>query len=476
MDSFFKLKENKTNIRTEVLAGITTFFAMSYIVVVNPGILSEAGMGWGAVYLATIISAVVGTLIMGLYANVPYAQAAGMGLNAYFTYTVVFALGFTWEEALSMVFLCGVINIIITVTKIRKAIIKAIPESIQHAISGGIGLFIAYIGLKNAGLFNFTSNPGSYIQLESGTVITDSTAIPALANFNNPGILLASLGILITIILIVAKVKGALLISIIITTLIGIPMGITKLGGGSAAVGLGESIDQLGDTFGVIFTSRGIPSLFSDSAKILPALMAIFSFSLTDTFDTIGTFIGTGRRSGIFSDADMKAMEGSGVNSKMDRALISDSVATSIGAIFGTSNTTTYVESAAGIGAGGRTGLTSVVTAFMFLLCIPLIPLASAVPAQATAATLVIVGVMMAASFKDIDWTEITEAIPAFFTAVFMGFFYSISVGIAFGFITYLLVLIVKRITGQKTAERPSPILIGATLLFIIEFVLKALF
>ncbi len=475
MDRFFKLTENKTNVRTEVLAGLTTFFAMSYIVVVNPGILSEAGMGWGAVYLATIISAVVGTLIMGLYANVPYAQAAGMGLNAYFTYTVVFALNFSWQEALSMVFLCGIINILITVTQVRKAIIKAIPESIQHAISGGIGLFIAYIGLKNAGFLNFTLNPGSYDLFESGTVVSDASAVPALATFNNPGILLATIGLVLTVILVVAKLKGALLISIIITTLIGIPMGVTKIGGGGA-VGLGESVKQLGDTFGVIFTKEGIPSLFSDSAKVLPALMAIFSFSLTDTFDTIGTFIGTGRRSGIFSDADMKAMEQSGVHSKMDRALISDSVATSIGAIFGTSNTTTYVESAAGIGAGGRTGLTSVVTAIMFLLCIPLLPLASAVPGQATAATLVIVGVMMAASFKDIDWTEISEAIPAFFTAVFMGFFYSISVGIAFGFITYLLVLVVKKLTGQETSEKASPILIGATALFIIEFVLKALF
>ncbi len=475
MDSFFKLTENKTNVRTEILAGITTFFAMSYVVVVNPAILSEAGMGWGAVYLATIISAVVGTLIMGLYANVPYAQAAGMGLNAYFTYTVVFALGFTWQQALSMVFLCGMINIIITVTRVRKAIIKAIPESLQHAISGGIGLFIAYIGLKNAGLLTFTSDPGTYVVLPSDTVIANSAAIPALVDFNSAPVLLAAIGIVLTIVLLIANVKGALLIGIIGTTLIGIPMGVTQIGG-SAAVGLGESFSQLRGTFGVIFTSEGIPSLFSDSTKILPALLAIFSFSLTDTFDTIGTFIGTGRRSGIFSDEDMKAMEGSGVNSKMDKALISDSVATSIGAIFGTSNVTTYVESAAGIGAGGRTGLTSVITAILFVLCIPLLPLASAVPAQATAATLIIVGVMMAASFKDINWPDLSEAIPCFFTAVFMGYFYSISTGIAFGFITYLIVLIVKRATGQKDAEKPSPILIGAALLFILEMVLKAVF
>lgn len=476
MDSFFKLKENNTNVRTEILAGITTFFAMSYVVVVNPGILSEAGMGWGAVYLATIIAAVVGTLIMGLYANVPYAQAPGMGLNAYFTYTVVFVMGFSWQEALSMVFVCGLVNILITVTKIRKSIIKAIPESLQHAISGGIGLFIAYIGLKNAGLFTFTSNPGTYDLFDSGTVVSDASAVPALAEFNNAGILLALIGIVLTIILLIAKVRGALLIGIIATALIGIPMGVTTIGGGGSAITVGESFTQLRSTFGVIFTKEGIPSLFSDSSKVLPALLAIFSFSLTDTFDTIGTFIGTGRRSGIFTDEDMQAMENPGVTSKMDRALISDSVATSIGAIFGTSNTTTYVESAAGIGAGGRTGLTSVITALLFILCIPLLPLASAVPGQATAATLIIVGVMMAASFNDIDWTDISEAIPAFFTAVFMGFFYSISVGIAFGFITYLLVLLVKKATRQETAAKASPILIGATALFILEFILKAIF
>lgn len=324
MDKFFKLKENNTNVRTEIIAGITTFFAMSYIVIVNPGILSETGMEWGAVFLATVISAVVGTLIMGLYANVPYAQAAGMGLNAYFTYTVVFALGFTWQQALSIVFLCGMINIIITVTRIRKAIIRAIPESLQHAISGGIGLFIAYIGLKNAGLFSFTSNPGDYIQLESGTVIANSAIIPAMADFNSPGILLALIGIVLTIVLLIAKVKGAILISIIATALIGIPMGVTQVGGGGTSISVGEAFSQLRGTFGVIFTSEGLPSLFSDSEKVLPALIAIFSFSLADTFDTIGTFIGTGRRSGIFTDEDMKAMNEPGVSSKMDRALISD--------------------------------------------------------------------------------------------------------------------------------------------------------
>lgn len=476
MDKFFKLKENNTNVRTEIIAGITTFFAMSYIVIVNPGILSETGMEWGAVFLATVISAVVGTLIMGLYANVPYAQAAGMGLNAYFTYTVVFALGFTWQQALSIVFLCGMINIIITVTRIRKAIIRAIPESLQHAISGGIGLFIAYIGLKNAGLFSFTSNPGDYIQLESGTVIANSAIIPAMADFNSPGILLALIGIVLTIVLLIAKVKGAILISIIATALIGIPMGVTQVGGGGTSISVGEAFSQLRGTFGVIFTSEGLPSLFSDSEKVLPALIAIFSFSLADTFDTIGTFIGTGRRSGIFTDKDMKAMNEPGVSSKMDRALISDSIATSIGAIFGTSNVTTYVESAAGIGAGGRTGLTSVVTAIMFILTVPLLSLASAVPAQATASALIIVGVMMAGSFRDINWPELSEAVPCFFTAIFMCVFYSISTGIAFGFITYLLVLLIQKVTKQETEHKASPILIGASVLFILELILRAVF
>ena len=449
MNRFFRLKENGTTVGTEIVAGITTFFAMAYIIVVNPGILSEAGMEWGAVFLATIIASVIGTLIMGLVANVPYAQAPGMGLNAFFTYTVCFTLGFTWQQALTMVFICGLINIFITVTKIRKHIIKAIPRSLQNAIGGGIGVFIAYIGLLNVGIVNFGSG------------------VPALATLNQPAFWLFLIGLALIIVLEVMKVKGGILIGIVVTTLIGIPMGVTVTGD---TVSFTEACAALPSTFGVIFTEAGFGSLFSDPAKIPLVLITIFSFSLSDTFDTIGTFIGTGRRSGIFSEADEKALEtNTGFKSKMDRALFADATATSIGAIFGTSNTTTFVESAAGIGAGGRTGLTSVVVALCFIASAFLSTFVSAIPYAATAPALVVVGILMISSFIDIKWDDMTEAVPAFFAGIFMALCYSISYGIAFGFISYCLVKICTR-----KAKDIHPILWCATILFILNFILLA--
>lgn len=471
MENFFKLKENGTKVSTEIVAGLTTFFAMSYIIFVNPAMLSQTGMPWGAVFLATIFASIIGTLVMALFANVPYAQAPGMGLNAFFTYTVCFGLGYTWEQALSMVFICGIVNILITVTRIRKSIIKSIPVSMQNAIGGGIGIFIAYIGIKNAGLLNFTSDPGRNIILDSGTVIADASAVPALVNLNNPGVLLALIGLILTIILLVLKVRGAILIGIVATTIIGIPMGIVDLSTAGSTAGVSESFKELGTTFGAIFGSKGMISLFADPAKLPLVLMTIFAFSLSDTFDTIGTFIGTGRRSGIFSEEDERTMEtSSGFKSKMDRALFSDSIATSIGAILGTSNTTTYVESAAGIGAGGRTGLTSLVTALLFAACIFLAPIAGLVPAEATAPALIVVGIMMLASFKEIKWDDLDEAIPAFYAGIFMALAYSISYGIAAGFFFYCIVKICK---GQS--KELHPILIVSTLLFIINFIIMAI-
>ncbi len=450
MEKLFKLKQNGTKVSTEIIAGITTFFTMAYIIAVNPSILSQAGMEWGAVFLATIISSIVGTLIMGLVANVPYAQAPGMGLNAFFVYTVCFALKFTWQQALSMVFICGLINIFITVTKIRKYIIKAIPQSLQNAIGGGIGIFIAYIGLLNVGIINF----------ESG--------VPAMDTLNQPAFWVFLIGVVLTFALLILKVKGAVLIAIIATTLIGIPFGVTKVGD---TVSFTEACKALPSTFGVIFTAEGLGSLFSDITKLPLVLITIFSFSLSDTFDTIGTFIGTGRRSGIFSEADEKAMETSaGFKSKMDKALFADATATSIGAILGTSNTTTYVESASGIGVGGRTGLTSVVVAICFALSAFLASFVSAIPYAATAPALIAVGCMMISSFKEIEWTELSEAIPAFFAGIFMSLCYSISYGIAAGFIFYCLVKVTK-----KQAKDVHPILWIATALFILNFVLLAL-
>lgn len=453
MEKFFKLKQNNTTAITEIIAGLTTFFAMAYIIAVNPNILAQSGMEWGAVFLATIISAVIGTLIMGLVANVPYAQAPGMGLNAFFVYTVCFTLNFTWQEALTMVFICGLFNILITVTKIRKSIIKSIPVSIQNAIGGGIGIFVAYIGLLNVGIINFDAG------------------VPAFSTLNQPAFVVFLIGLILIIVLHLLKVKGAIFIGIIVSTLIGIPLGVTT-SNIDQTVSFGEAISALPTTFGVIFTKAGFVSLFSDLSRLPLVLVTIFSFSLSDTFDTIGTFIGTGRRTGIFNAEDEKAMESSsGFASKMDKALFADATATSIGAIFGTSNTTTYVESAAGIEAGGRTGLTSVVVAICFALSAFLSSLVSAIPSAATSPALVVVGIMMISSFKDIHWDDFSEALPAFFAGIFMALCYSISDGIAAGFIFYCISKVCK-----KQAKEVHPILWVATGLFILNFLLKAIF
>ncbi|NLL77601.1 MAG: NCS2 family permease [Clostridiales bacterium] len=470
MEKLFKLKQNNTTVSTEVLAGLTTFFAMAYILFINPAMLSQTGIPYGAVFLATIFASATGTLVMALFANVPYAQAPGMGLNAFFTYTVCFGLGFTWQQALAMVFLCGVINVIITVTKIRKSIIKAIPTSLQHAIGGGIGIFVAYIGIKNAGFLSFTANPDTYVVLDGGSAVADSSIVPALSTFNTLPILLSLISLILMVILVIKKVPGAIFISIILSTIIGIFMKVVDVSQIGIASNIGTSFSELGTTFGAAFGSEGLLSLFADASKIPLVLMTIFAFSLSDTFDTIGTFIGTGRRSGIFSEKDQAEMESSsGFKSKMDRALFADSIATSIGAIFGTSNTTTYVESAAGIGAGGRTGLTSLVTAVMFLLSIILAPIVGIVPSQATAPALILVGVMMLSSFANIKWDELEEAIPAFFAGIFMALCYSISYGIAAGFIFYC---IVKCLRGE--AKSIHPILWVSTALFILNFIILA--
>jgi AGZA family xanthine/uracil permease-like MFS transporter len=448
MEKFFKLKENGTTVSTEIIAGLTTFFAMSYILFVNPSILSLSGMPFQAVFLATILSSAIGTLVMGLFANVPYAQAPGMGLNAFFTFTVVFGLGYSWEQALAMVFLCGIINIIITVTK-----------------------------LKNAGFLQFTSDANSIVSstVEDGVatnVVTNGGIVPALANFNNPAILLGVIGLVITSILVIRNVRGAILIGIVITSILAIPMGVVDLSAVNFSENsLGNSFKELGTTFGAAFGPNGMPSLFSDVSKLPQVLLTVLAFSLSDIFDTIGTFIGTGRRTGIFSKEDEEAVENSkGINSKMDKALFSDAIATSAGAILGTSNVTTYVESAAGIGAGGRTGLTSVVVAILFLLSSFLSPIVGIVPAQATAPALILVGIMMMASFKEINWLDLEDAIPAFFTSVFMGLCYSISYGIAAGFIFYVIIKVVK----GKTKE-VSPVLWIVTGLFLINFIVLAI-
>ncbi len=484
MDNFFHLKKSGTTFGTEVAAGLTTFFALSYALFVIPGVLGEAGIPGQAAFLATIIASIVGTLIMGLFANVPYALAPGIGLNAFFTYTVVMSLGFTWQQGLALVFFCGCVNIIITVTKIRKMLISAIPENLQLAISGGIGCFIAYIGLKNAGFLQFTTNSGDILSINNkpfsatqhtfqhgiSTIVSGGGIVPALHNFDNPAINLALIGILITVILIVRKVPAALLVGIILTTLIGIPMGVTNLHI-SEAYSFGASVHQLGSTFLAAFSSDGMGSLFTEANRIPLVLVTILSFSLSDTFDSLGTFIGTGRQTGIFSgEEEMRLEQEPGFKSKLDKALFADSIATGVGSIFGTSNVTAYVESSAGIGAGGRTGLTSVIVAILFALSAFLSPFLSVIPSVAVAPALIMVGVMMMSSFNQIPWKKLEEAIPAFMASIVMAFTYNITYGIAFGFIFYTLI---KTALGKW--KQVHPLIWVVSLLFVINFAVLAL-
>ena len=462
MKDFFGLKEKNTTVRTEIVAGLTTFFTMAYIIFVNPGMLSATGMSFEGVFVATCLSAAVGTLIMALFANVPYAVAPGMGLNALFAYTVCLAGGFSWKQALSMVFICGLINIVITVTKLRKAIVKSIPESLQNAIGGAIGLFIAYLGLNNSGLISFTLTA-----TETGSLTLNSGVTPGMMAFSNPSLVLAVIGLLIIVILMVLKVKGAILIGIVATTIIGIPMGVTLMPESIMSdSGTWEGFKEVSFAF---FGGDGFVSLFTDPAKIPFVIVTIFSMCLSDTFDSIGTFIGTGRKSGIFDAEDEKALEGSGFKSRLDKALVADSFATSIGALFGTSNATTYVESSAGIAAGGRTGLTSLTTAIMFLICLPFAGLIGMVPSAATSPALIVVGVLMVEPFAKINWSDLNDAVPAFFTVAVMSFTYGITNGIAAGFIMYCITKICT-----KKAKEIHPIIAVASILFIIDFILKA--
>lgn len=477
LEKLFHLKENKTTVSREVIAGCVTFFAMSYIIFVAPSMLEKTGMPFQAVFLATIIASAVGTGIMALFANVPYAQAPGMGLTAFFAYTVCASLGYTWQQALSMVFICGLINILITVTRVRKMIIEAIPEVIQHAIGAGIGAFICYIGIKNAGFLTFTSDKASIISstVDSGqatSVVSNGGVTPALAIFNNPAVILALIGLVLTIVLVLCQVKSAILIGIVATTILAIPMGVVDLSQIDwQSQSLTAAFGELKTTMGAIFTSEGLPSLFSDTSKIPQVLMTILAFSLSDIFDTIGTFIGADRKAGIFSAEEIAGgTQSKGLKTKMDRALFSDAIATTTGSLFGASNVTTYVESTAGIASGGRTGLTALVVAGLFLLSAVLSPVVGLVPTQATAPVLIIVGIMMMGSFVDIHWDDLEEAVPAFFTSVFMAFCYSISYGIAAGFIFYCLTKVVK---GK--AREVKPILWIVTALFVLNFIVQVM-
>lgn len=451
MENFFGLRKKGTTVSREIMGGVTTFFAMSYILAVNPAILSDAGLPYYGSYIATIFAAFIGTMLMGVYANIPYAQAPGMGLNAFFTYTIVIAGGFTAYEGLAIIFVSGLINLLLTVTSFRKQLLEAIPASLQHAISAGIGLFVAYLGFLNIGMVEFG-------------------AVPSLAALNSKMLLLALFGIAFTLILMLKEVPGAILLGLVVTTLVGIPLGVVNPLQAEAVPSFGQIFGEFTSVFGKALGSEGLGSLVRNH-NILEVVPFMFAAALTDTFDTIGTLIGTGRRSGIFTEsAEDSMVHGSGISSNLEKGLVADIIATVAGTIMGTSTVTTFVESSAGIAAGARTGLASVVTAFLFLASILLAPIIGLVPAAATAPALIIVGILMSASFADIAWENFDEAIPAFTTIIITTLTYSISNGIAFGFMTYILVKVVK---GH--AKEIHPILWLSTLLFIVNFIFIAI-
>ena len=449
LEKIFKLEENKTNFQTEFIAGLTTFMAMSYIIFVNPTVLSQTGMNYNAVYGATILASIIGTLVLGLYANVPYAQSAGIGLGSLFTYTICGSMGYTWQQALAMVFICALINLMITLTSIRKKIITSIPTHLQEAITVGIGLFITYIGLMNAGLIEF--------QAESVKNGFAQGVIPQIANFGKPEVLLAIVGLLLTIILLVMKVKGAYLISIVVTTLLGIPGGVTQLPSFTNYT----ILPSLSPTL----LKLDIVGLFTAKTSIIIVIMTIFTLCISDLFDSIGIFIGTGKKAGIF-----KITKDNKLPKKLEKALIADSIGTVFGSLLGTSNVTTYLESTTGIEAGGRTGLTSVFVAFFFFLALFISPIISVVPTAAVAPILILIGVSMIENIGSIDWKDIAIAIPAFFTVILMPLSYSITTGIEIGFILFTLI---NYITGNK--KEVSPVMAILTILFIINFVYTAL-
>ena len=451
LEKIFKLKANKTNIKTEIIAGVTTFFTMAYIIFLCPSILSLTGMDFDSVFVATVVAAIMGCLVMGLYANVPYALAPGLGLASLFTYTVCFTLGFTWEQSLAMVFICGVINLIITVTKVRTMLIKAIPEFMQHAIEVGIGLFIAYVGVKHAGLIQFSVD-----NISRDGIALANDVIPHIVSFNAPNLILAVMGLAITSVLMVKKVPGNILLGILITTIIGIPLGVTPLPDFSNGI----FIPSMAPTF----MKLDFNGLFT-AGSIIVVIMTIFTFSLSDIFDTLGTFIGTSEKAGIFKDKK----DTQEISPKLKKALIADSIGTLFGSLLGTSNTTTYVESAVGIEHGGRTGLTAVSVAICFFLALFFAPIIKIVPAAATAPILILIGISLIDSVKKINWEDAVIAIPAFLTIIFMPFSMSITTGIEFGFIFYILTKL-----ALKEGKSVHPIMYIFTFLFLLEFVYKA--
>lgn len=452
LEKLFKLKEHNTNVKTEVVAGITTFMTMAYILAVNPNMLSVAGMNSKAVLIATCLASFVGTICMGLLANLPFALSAGMGLNAYMSYTVVIGMGISWQMALFAVFVEGLIFIVLSLTNVREAIFNAIPLTLKKGVSVGIGLFIAFIGLQNAGLS--VNNDSTLVTITSFT-----------ENFNTKGIcaLLAVVGLMVTAILHIHRVKGAILFGIIITWVLGILcqfIGVyvpnPEMGAYSLLPSgiISADFSAFGETFGQCF------HIDFAGVKILDFIVVVFAFLFVDIFDTLGTLIGVATKA--------KMLDDKGRLPGIKPALLSDAIATSAGAVFGTSTTTTFVESSAGVAAGGRTGLTALVTGFLFLLATLFSPLFTSIPSFATAPALIFVGFLMLESVVDLkfDMENLSETIPAYLCIIAMPLFYSISEGICIGIISYVVLQVA---TGK--AKKVNPLMYILSVLFIMKYI-----
>ena len=448
MERFFAVKARGSTVKREIIGGITTFFAMAYIIFVNPNTLC-ANVGtagepffpampeelWGPVLVATCVSAAIGCFLTGLLANVPFAQAPGMGLNAFFTYTVCLGMGYTWQEGLAIVLLSGLLFLIIAVSPLRKKLIHSIPDFLKHAISAGIGLFIAFIGLLNVGLISI----GGAVPALQLSMLVDGQRV-----WNTQG-LLTLIGLLLTAILMAFRVKGAVVIGIVVTTLLGLPMGVTQLP---------ETVTMEHVTLAPVLFQMDLGGVLVKG--FLPLLTAVISFAIVDCFDTLGALVG------LSSNAGLEDQDGRG-----DRALIADAMATCCGACIGPSTVTTFAESSTGIAEGARTGLSSMVVGVLFLFSVFLAPVAGIIPAAATAPALIIVGVLTMRSAVSIPWDDMECAVPAFLTIAVMPFAYSISDGIAFGFIGFSLIKLVR----GKGREVPL-LTYGISLLFILKYVL----
>jgi len=427
LQKLFGFDSTKNSVRTEIVAGITTFLTMAYILAVNPSIFSALeGMPNGAVFTATALAAIIGTLVMSFYAKKPFGLAPGMGLNAFFVFTVCLGMGYTWQFALTAIFIEGIIFIILSITKVREMIVNAIPKTLKNAIGAGIGLYIAFIGLQNAGI-----------------IANDDSTLVTLGNLKNLGSLLFIIGLVLTAVLVILKVKGGILIGMLATTIIGIPMGITQFSG----------LISLPDSVGPLFMKFEWSSILS-----LDMLVVVLTFLFIDMFDTIGTVVGVSVKSGMVDE--------DGHVDKVNEILLADAVATTAGACIGSSTTTTYIESAAGVAEGGRTGLTSFVIAACFAISLLFSPLFLAIPSAATGAVLVIVGVMMMAPIKSIEWDDYREAIPAFLTAVMMPLSYSIAHGIMLGMITYV---VLYACTGK--IKQVTPTMWVLAILFVLRYI-----